>query len=704
MSPNYFRLCPAALAVASVFPAFAAEPDAPGSVTVLQPVLVTATVDRSSDNTSDSSRLLERQPGYFTAAGGGVSGLPVANGLADDRLNIRIDGMELTAACGNHMNAPLSYVPPGLLGSIRLHAGVTAVSEGGDNIGGAISVKSPDPVYAAAGEGLHKEGTLSLAGRTVNSSYSAALAASVANDWLSLGVAASQDRGASYHDGNGDKVLDSLYKSGNSRVTLAARGEAQQLVLRFGEQRIPYQGFPNEYMDMTGNHARFANADYTRDLAWGKLEAKAFWQETRHEMGFFSSERSGTMPMNTQGRNMGYTLQAEIPQGSTGSLWRIGQEYHHESLRDWWPAVPGSSMMGPNEYINVNDGRRDRFAVFGERESRHTSQWSSVLGVRVEQVRMNTGDVQAYGTGMMQAVDNAAAKAFNARDKQRSDENLDLSAIARYVPDTGKDFEFGVARKTRSPNLYEAYAWGRSTMGMTMTNWFGDGNGYVGNPDLKPEVAYTASTTANWHDATQKVWTASLTPYYSYIENFIDVDVIGRFSPYGISSASGNLLQFANHDARLYGVNASGSISLGQSAYWGVFDLRGTAAYTRGRRTDGGNLYRIAPLTATLAVDERVGAWTHTIDTRFVAGKHTVDENRLEVRTGGYALLGVHTKYQWNKRLEIAAGVSNVLDKYYADPFGGVYLSGLSAGVTDGALQALPGYGRSLDVSVTLQF
>ena len=30
------------------------------------------------------------------AAGGGVSGLPVVNGFADDRIKIRIDGMELT--------------------------------------------------------------------------------------------------------------------------------------------------------------------------------------------------------------------------------------------------------------------------------------------------------------------------------------------------------------------------------------------------------------------------------------------------------------------------------------------------------------------------------------------------------------------------------------------------------------------------------
>ena len=32
-----------------------------------------------------------------------------------------------------------------------------------------------------------------------------------------------------------------------------------------------------------------------------------------------------------------------------------------------------------------------------------------------------------------------------------------------------------------------------------MVNWFGDGNGYVGNLDLEPEQANTVSATFDWH-------------------------------------------------------------------------------------------------------------------------------------------------------------------------------------------------------------
>ena len=82
----------------------------------------------------------------------------------------------------------------------------------------------------------------------------------------------------------------------------------------------------------------------------------------------------------------------------------------------------------------------------------------------------------------------ADATNFNARDHQRTDHNLDLTALARYTPNSGQTYEFGYAQKTRSPNLYERFAWSTGGMAMRMVNWAGDGNGYLGNLDLKPEA------------------------------------------------------------------------------------------------------------------------------------------------------------------------------------------------------------------------
>jgi hypothetical protein len=83
------------------------------------------------------------------ATAGGVSSLPSVHGLADDRLRIQVDGMDLVSACGNHMNPPLSYIDPTRVGSVRLFAGITPVSVGGDSIGATIQVESPAPEFAA---------------------------------------------------------------------------------------------------------------------------------------------------------------------------------------------------------------------------------------------------------------------------------------------------------------------------------------------------------------------------------------------------------------------------------------------------------------------------------------------------------------------------------------------------------------------------
>ena len=81
--------------------------------------------------TSDTARLLGDVPGMSLYGAGGVSSLPSLHGLADDRLRLKVDGMDLISACANHMNPPLSYIDPTSVGSIEVYAGTTPVSVGG---------------------------------------------------------------------------------------------------------------------------------------------------------------------------------------------------------------------------------------------------------------------------------------------------------------------------------------------------------------------------------------------------------------------------------------------------------------------------------------------------------------------------------------------------------------------------------------------
>jgi iron complex outermembrane receptor protein len=84
--------------------------------------------------TSDTAEMLTSLPGVSVYGAGGVSSLPAIRGLADDRLRIKVDGMDLNSSCPNHMNAPLSYIDPTAVENVRVYSGVTPVSVGGDSM------------------------------------------------------------------------------------------------------------------------------------------------------------------------------------------------------------------------------------------------------------------------------------------------------------------------------------------------------------------------------------------------------------------------------------------------------------------------------------------------------------------------------------------------------------------------------------------
>jgi iron complex outermembrane receptor protein len=102
---------------------------------------------KSRVRTNDTATALSDIAGVNTYSAGGVSGLPVVNGLADDRVRIVIDGMVMNSACPNHMNSPLSYIDPSNVGSAKVLAGITPVSMGGDSIAGTILIDTPAPLF-----------------------------------------------------------------------------------------------------------------------------------------------------------------------------------------------------------------------------------------------------------------------------------------------------------------------------------------------------------------------------------------------------------------------------------------------------------------------------------------------------------------------------------------------------------------------------
>ena len=188
-----YRIRPLAVAIGIAFAA-------PGWAQTMDEIVVSAERDKTAGSTtqldagalrqsgarsSDVTSLLQDVPGVSFYGAGAVSSLPAIHGLADDRLRIKIDGMDLIAACPNHMNPALSYLDPSQVGALTVYAGISPVSVGGDSIGGSIVAETRAPEFAAPGERLLK-GEVGAFYRSNNQARGGNASATAATENISL--------------------------------------------------------------------------------------------------------------------------------------------------------------------------------------------------------------------------------------------------------------------------------------------------------------------------------------------------------------------------------------------------------------------------------------------------------------------------------------------------------------------------------------
>lgn len=699
-------------------------------------------------NTSDTASLLEGIPGISSYGAGGISSLPVIHGIADDRLRTLVDGMDLMTACPNHMNPALSFIDPSKVGSVEVFAGITPVSVGGDSIGGTIQVNSAPPKFATPDEGFLAEGELGMFQRSNGNARGKSLRVMAAGEYFNLSYAESESDSDNYSAAGDFKVKSptvwkslsggrkvgerevgaSEYRGSQNRELGLALRPFRNHVVKFSvsEQRLDYEGFPNQRMDMissvqdpsdpTGftyvlqkgkpsNVNQLANFHYTGQFEWGEIEARYFHQKLQHHMDMLPERfMFMMMPMDTVATTDGGLLKASIDLTDADIL-RVGYDFQNYRLDDWWPAIDNGGM-GPNTFWNIRDGKRDRAYLFAEWDSRWSPAWMTLLGIRGGTVKSDAGLADGYNGSYSDDL------AFNARDHYRQDTHLDWTALARYAPGATQIYEAGLARKTRSPNLYERYPWSYNSMAALMNNFVGDGNGYIGNPDLKPEIAHTLSASAGWHDAAKEQWSFKLAAYLTYVSDFIDAR---RCTPSmnvqcpasnATSTNSYLKLQYVNQSARLYGVDISGTAELGRIDYIGNFALSGMLSYVRGEnRTTGDDLYHIMPLNLKLALVHRLAGWTNTLEAIAVDEKNRVSSVRNEVVTPDYTLLNLRTSYAWkHARLDVA--LENALDKFYLLPLGGAYVgqgNSMSINTIPWGM-VVPGRGRSLNMALNVFF
>jgi iron complex outermembrane receptor protein len=687
--------------------------------------------------TSDTASLLSLLAGVSVNQTGAVSSLPMIRGLSDDRLRIKVDGMDMIAACPNHMNPPLSYMAPSDIGQLTVFAGITPVSVGGDSIGGTIISESKAPEFSTTAQfkgdagGFSRHNNDARGANVRLSRTSESFYASYSGSYSEAGnyTAASDFKAVAQTGRPGqtlplDEVASTAYETQNHNLRIAFKTEGNVFDMQLGYQNMPSQLYPNQRMDLLDNQQIRLNLNWQREMSWGQLQSRVYHEKVEHAMDFgpdrqfwygknamggnacdpirFHGDPAGTcaagMPMNSDSENTGITVSAEIDLSERG-LARIGAEFQQFRLDDYWTASGGG--MGPGTFENINNGKRDRSALFAEHELAITDDWVVMYGGRVERVMRNADDVRGYSTAAnapgMQVMD---ARAFNSAQVKHTDTNIDLTLLTRYALSNQIDLELGVAQKVRSANLYEAFPWSSWMMAASMNNLVGDGNGYVGNLALDAETAHTLSGSLSWRsgDSNHQL---SINPYITRVDDYIDAVALnaawrpGQF----------NVLKYQNQQAELKGIDLTLSSQLAANAS-GSWQLVGNLSYVDAENTDtGAGLYNIVPMQGRLSLSQELGGWDNNIEWVFAGEKDVVSAIRNELATDSYSIFNLRMSHTWQS-IRLDLGVENLLDEFYFLPAGGTYvgqgmtmsMNGIPFGV------GVPGMGRSLYAGVNYNF
>ncbi len=703
----------------------------------------------------DTATLMTNVSGVGFQAAGAVSSIPIIRGLADNRINTLVDGVDAIPSCPNHMNTPLSYVDPSSVKSIQVYKSYKPVSIGLNSIGGAIvtTTINGEPQFAEEGQNLLTGNAGFLYG-TNNNNIGGNLNVTAATDWISLTYTGSTSSANNYTAGGNfnsgiktygvpgtpytgstatsqyqqlpqNMVGSSAYEATNQAVALALKHDKHTVQLQYSWQNIPYELYPNQRMDMLGNEQNRYNLRYWGGYDWGKLEAQAYYEQLNHFMDFGPNKQYDFgpvtnrmmpdygqqvlgMPMNTNSNTTGVKVKGDVNL-SEGSLLRTGAEWQRYYLNDWWPASGGS--MGPNTFQNVNGGLQQISSIFAEWEKQLHAQVKTTAGVRYSLVNSSTGNVHGYGSVMQSMTSETIdAGVFNGKNTSKNFNDVDVVLTTEYKHSDKQDMSLGLARQVRAPSLYELYTWSTWSMAAIMNNYVGDGNGYFGNTNLSPETAYTASAVYDLH-TTERDWMIKASPFYSYVNNYIDAvqwqancgsarttTCNATYAPAtSLKSGQFTVMQYANQNANLAGIDLDGQMPIAKTDF-GRFSAQGLFNWTYGKNlVTGYGLYNVMPVNGKLNLTHQLGGWDNQIQLIAVANKNNfLSVERNEIPTPGYFLTNLKASYTWQQKYRVDAGINNVFNTLYYQPTGGAYVgAGNTMAMSGGSPPASP-YGIAL--------
>ncbi len=636
-----------------------------------------------SSGLKDTASLLKRVPGANVNRNGPLTGIASYRGMFGNRINISIDGANMKEVGPNSMDPPLSHIPAALTDSLVVHRGIAPVSSGIESFGGSMHVKSRKGDFSED-ENIVTHGNAAIGYSSVEDGYFGSLLGSVANQNHKIYLSGSKEQGRDYRIKNNQKQQPSQYDREVFTAGYAHQREDHQFGINYSNNNTGHTGTPALPMDIDYVRGGLYDANYSWNFAEGyQLKTNIFYQKMRHNMsnGIFRDGGTAARDLITNRTRVeagGVDLALTLPlfDGDL-TVGANGDHSNHDALISR-TFTSGMMMSGNTVQINAfNDVERDRYSFFTEWQGDISEDLSLELGARYTHTWMNAGDVSggmpipnplSMGLGARVGRDRDA---FNAEDRKRNFNEVDLTAIFRYALSTELDVEVGFARKNRAPTYQELYLFTQ----LSAVGGLADGNTYLGNLELEHETAYQFDLAFDWHNEH-----AYIAPrfFYHYVDDYIQGSRTARAQLADTNQVGGpSILEFSNVQAQLFGVDLEAGYTLSDN-----WRIDAGLNYVRGMRvnspTSDDDLYRIAPLNGRAQLTYEQTGWMGAIEGVFYADQGDVigyrDGVGNELKTKGYMLLNLRGHYQPYQGVTIGTGIENVLDSKHFDHLGGYQL------------------------------
>ncbi|MGU9977498.1 MAG: TonB-dependent receptor [Candidatus Oxydemutatoraceae bacterium WSBS_2016_MAG_OTU14] len=670
-------------------------------------------------------------PGGAVNANGALSNVPQYRGLFGPRLNVRVNKRQMSPAGPAWMDPPLHYAPTALVKELEFQRGVAPVSAG-SGLGGYMNVNLKGSEFVDS-EKMQVYGSVDAHGHSINDGYNAGVFLGLSNRTQRMHFLGSRDHGQDAESADGP-IDGTGYVKDTYGLAYGFRYDEHEFSLDYHRTITGDSGTPMLPLDIDFFHADFVDLGYV--TRWGEydIDVKVSVKDIEHRMDNYrlrSAPDFDLLPIPDE--------QKLLPLRGTDRRYAfITLEGVNASLRLKRPLQDGYMQFGFEGYSdehnmqlhdpdvkpffvnNFNGVDVDEIATFIEWSGFVSNRFEASFGMRYTHTRQSAGAIDALPArladgGTSNPVTNAfqvLRDEFNARDLTQKDDTIDVVMSTTYHWDEQLSLTGSLAQKSRAPSYVERYLW----VPLEITAGLGDGNNYIGNLDLEPEVSRGFDFGFDWKG--QKLYLAPRI-YHWWINDYIQgvaVESNACQAPFAnavetVSCVNGDRTpkQFANVDAKVYGMDVDFGYRFNDD--WHV---DGIASITRGRRRDiNDNLFRISPSKLVLGLTREFDQAQVGVETVWVAEQDKLARSLLDAdnlggnidtgATPGYALVNLAASYRSSGENPwfVSGGITNLFDKYYQDHTSGFNRRGNSSTPIG---QKIPGHGRNVYIKLSYQW